>query len=213
MLSLVFLNFQIYSWVVCILFGALLLTGALTFNFLSTFAKNRLFINHNKIELTNSKKSSAINLSEIYKIRIKRRTNRIIREIYLWSKSGRSLFISAFENDFNRIEKTIKDDVSKDVLIKEVVEPLDFDHFLFYPIFGLSVGILSVLFFDTMLNLNNQTINIVFFIICIYTLALGAFFILKKPIFSGSAKNNATADYIFGAIFIFFSIVILLIRI
>lgn len=212
LLSLLFFNYQISLGIVYVFLGLLLLFGVLTFNFLSTYAKNKLFIDDKKIELVNLKNLSAINLCEIYKIRIKRRTNKIIREIYIWPKNGRPFFISAFENDFTRIEKIIKDSVGKDVLIKEIVEPLDFDHFLFYPIFGLCTGVLSIIFFNTILNANIQNINILFFIISIYTFALGVFFILKKPMFSRSAKNNATADYIFGAIFIFFSIVVLLIR-
>ncbi|OGF29187.1 hypothetical protein A2531_01815 [Candidatus Falkowbacteria bacterium RIFOXYD2_FULL_34_120] len=209
--TLLFFNYQISFGIVYMLFGVLLLTGILTFRFLSNFAKNILFIDNNKIILTNSKNSSAINLCEVYKIRIKRRTNGAIREIYIWSKNGKPFFISAFENDFDRIEKIIIDGIDKDVLIKEVVEPLNFDHFLFYPIFGLCTGVLSALFFNTIFNANIQIINIALIIACIYAFVLGIFFILKKPMFSRSAKKNAIADYIFGAILIFFSIVIFLI--
>lgn len=204
------LNYQISFVVVCLFLVALLLIGVLTFIYLSAFAKNILYIDHNKIEFVNLKNSSAMSLNEIYKIKIKRRTNGIIREMYIWSKNGKSIFISAFENDFERIEKIIRDSVGKDLSITEVVEPIDFDHFLFYPIFGLCAGVLSILYFDILINLNTQLIDIVFYLISIYVFILGVFFILKKPIFSRSAKKNATADFITGMILIIFSIITLL---
>jgi hypothetical protein len=180
---------------------------------LSSIAKNKLFIDDKKIELTNRKNYFVINLSEVFKVKIKRRTNGIIREIYIWSQKGRPLFINAFETDFKRIEKIIRAGINKEVLVKEVVEPLDFHHFLFYPIFGLIIGVLSTLFFNVILNANIQIINIGLVVIVIYTLFLGIFFILKKPIFSRSAKNNPIADYVVGIILIAVSLIILLYRV
>lgn len=198
----------ILTLLLCVLIFFLIIT----FIFLSSIAKNRLLIDDEKIELVNTKNSTRILLSEIIRLKIKRRSSGAIREMYIWSRSGESLFINAFEDGFEQIEKLVRDRLGKDVAVQEIVEPIVLDHILFYPIFGLCVGILSILFLNMVMTADGRMLDMVNLATIIYLFFLGIFFLWKKPMLSRSAKKNATADIAFGLVLIIYSIVIFFTR-
>lgn len=199
------------SFVVFYIFlGVFTILGFLTFVFFSSFSKNRLLIDEKAIKLINLKSSSEIKFNEIYKIKIKRRTNGITREIYIWPKNNKPLFISAFENDFEKIERIIKVKLNKNSSITEIKELIDLDHILFYPILGLCVGFFSFIILDMVLNLGARAFNIFSLITAIYLFVLGIYFLIKRPICAIGAKKNARVDFVFGLLLIIFSIIILL---
>jgi hypothetical protein len=194
-----------------IFLGVFSMLGLLTFVFFFSISQNHLLIDDKTIRLINLKNSSAINWQKINKIKIKRRTNGVIREIYIWS-DNKSLFINAFENDFEKIEKLLKKSINANVLIKEITEPLDFDHILFYPILGLCIGAFCSLLLFALFHASPKNINLVTLSTGIYLFILGIYFFIKKPQHARDAKKHAITDYIFGLIFIIFSIILFLTR-
>ena len=179
-----------------------------TFVFLSSLSRNKLFIDDKMIKLENAKIFSSTTFEEISRIKIKRRRNGEIREIYIWTKKGRPIFISAFEDDFKNIKKILHVSITNNIPIKETREPLDFDHFLFYPIFGICTGLITLIVLNAMLNSSIKAGRAFTLSSSFFEFFLGIYFILKKPLFSRGTKKYASIDYITGGALIIFSILI-----
>ena len=192
-----------------LVFSILIFLVIITFVYFASVINNKLIINDKQILLINKKNSSAINFNEVVKIKIKRRTNGIIREIYLWTRSGKSLFINAFENNFEEIERTINNSLDKEIQRKDLKELIDLDHILFYPILGSVISFSSILFINTILKVDEKLINIFFYTVSLYSFALGLFFVFTKPISARSAKRSGNVDLVFGVLFVIFSILVL----
>ncbi len=182
----------------------------ITFIYFASVVKNKLIIDDKQILLINKKNSSAINFNEVVKIKIKRRTNGIIREIYLWTQNGKPLFINAFENKFEKIERMINNSLNKEVKREDFKELIDLDHILFYPILGSVIGFSSILFIITILKADEKLIDIFFYIVSLYSFALGLFFFFKRPISIRSAGRRSSVDLFFGVLFVIFPILVLL---
>lgn len=134
----------------------------------------------------------------------------MIREIYLWTQNGKSLFINAFENNFKEIERTINNSLDKEIQREEFKELIDLDHILFYPILGLIIGFSSISFINTILKSDKKLIDIFFYTVSLYSFVLGLFFFFKRPISTRSAKRRSSVDLVFGVLFVIFPILVLL---
>lgn len=186
----------------CLFIGILFcLFYFLTFLFFISISKIKLRIDDEKIEKINNKNIQIIKFSEISKIKVKRRKNRIIREIYISLRNKKNIVLTAFEKDFENIFAILKKKSNASVSIVEVKEFINFDHFLFYPILGLLIGFLSIGFFKTITIISFSESKIILQIFSIYTLIISLYFVIKKPISTIEArKNGEIADYIMGII-------------
>ncbi|MFA6252412.1 MAG: hypothetical protein WCX74_03360 [Candidatus Paceibacterota bacterium] len=187
--------------------GILLVLAILTFRFLDSISKIKLNISERKIERMNEKSTEGFLFSDISRIKIKRRTNGKIREIYIYFNNKKRLFLTAFEESFESIKNILSDRKGGNVEIKETHEPIDFDHPLFYSILGLPISFFSIYFFKFILSINDFQAKIIVFIFSVYMLFLGLYFIFKKPISARYDVGRVFADYIFGIFMIFVGIV------
>ncbi|MDD5639360.1 MAG: hypothetical protein PHR47_00955 [Candidatus Pacebacteria bacterium] len=186
----------------CLFIGILFcLFYFLTFLFFISISKIKLRVDDKKIEKINDKNIQIIKFSEISKIKVKRRTNRIIREIYIKLINNKNIILTAFEEDFENIFSILKKKSNTSISIVEVKEYINFDHFLFYPILGLLIGFLSIGFFKLITTTSFSNIKIILQIFSIYLLILSIYFIIEKPISAREARNNSQiADYLMAII-------------
>lgn len=191
--------------------GIFLAIGILTFQFLNSISIVKLHISDKKIERMNAGAVKGFFLSDISGIKIKRRTNGAIREIYIWFNNKKSLFLTAFEENFENIKNILADKTDKNTAVKEIREPIDFDHPLFYPFLGLLIGFSSIYFFKLISGLNSSQAKIIMFVSSVFVLLLGAYFVFKKPISARYEEKRSVIDCVIGAfmacagIFMFFA--------
>jgi hypothetical protein len=184
-------------------------TGLLTFTFLNSTSKTKIFIDEEKIERTNGKKSESFLLADISRIKTKLRKNGKIREIYLWFGNDKKLFITAFEENFESIKDIISKKIEPEIPNRETREIIDFDHPLFYLILGLPVSFVGVLAVKLAQSLDYSGAKILLLIISIYILTLGAYFCIAKPLSSRYGGGKKTSDCILGFFLIFIAIIML----
>ncbi len=180
-----------------------------TFQYLSSLSQMKICITDEEIERAREDTTEKYLLSEIKSLKIKRRTNGVIREIYIVFHNHKHLYINGFEDEFENLKNMVISKLNKNAIIKEFYEPLDFDHVLFYPILGLLISFISIFSFKYILTLDyfGNRVLILFFSAFIFSLAI--YFLLKKPISARSGENQTIIDYIFGVVMIMMSLLIL----
>lgn len=205
-----FLNYPISKSSYLLILVIILFIFALTFWFFNSVLKIKLRINDEQIERINGKNTQNLTLSKIKEIKIKRRTNGIIREIYIWSCDKRNMFFTAFEENFEEIKEILKNKITADVVFKEIRELISFDHPLFYPILGILISFVGVGFLKLIMNMDRLMTKIILSAFSVFILILSFYFIFKKPISARQGEKNEIIDYIIGiiifcaSIFIFF---------
>jgi len=170
----------------------------ITFQFLSSLSQIKIRITDQEIERQKGKNIEKYQISEINSLKIKRRTNGIIREIYISLNNRKYLYISAIEEQFELLKDALVNKTNKKIRIKEIREPLNFDHFLFYPILGLLISSGGIFFLKQILSFDYSIVRIISLFFSVYILCLAVYFIIKKPISVGSGKDKVTIDYVFG---------------
>jgi len=196
LLSSQLLNIQLLPSLYLSFIVAFFLLGVISFRSLNILKKTIIRLSDQEIERCNGKISERFLLSEVESIKIKRRKNGVVREIYIFSKSHKHLFISAFEQDFEVLTSSLLDKIDKGIPIHENYEPLDFDHILFYPILGLTIGFCFVCFLKLIISVNQTILKYFGFAISGLACSLAVFFTSWKPISRRTANKNNAIDYI-----------------
>lgn len=199
--SLLF-SYQISIYGYSLVIIAFFLLSIITYNFLNSISRLKIHISEGGIKKINGRLSESFLLSDIKSIKIKRRTNGIIREIYIFFNNKKELVITAFEDNFENIKNLLVSKADSNILIKETREPIDFDHPLFYSILGLPISFMGILFIKLVTNLDYSQTKCILFALSAYVFVMGTYFILKKPISIRSGREQVIADYIIGLIII-----------
>lgn len=118
---------------------------------------------------------------KIVKLIIKKTTKNTVREIGISFNDGKSLFINGM-NNFEKFETDLLKNVGKNVVIKNIREPLDFDSVFFYPILGLILSFFTVCLFRFLTTLNDKTMPIVLYGLLIYIFLVVTYLVISKPI-------------------------------
>jgi hypothetical protein len=201
-ISSLILSYEISIYGYLSVFVTFLFLIAITFNFFNSISKSKIFISEEEIKKTNKEKSETFLLSEIKSIKVKRRTNGIIREIYITFNNQKELIITAFEENFENIKNLLINKRDSSILLKETKELIDFDHPLFYSVLGLPISFASVLFIELITNLENFQTKYILFALSLYVFVIGVYFFIKKPMFIRFGRKHAITDYIIGSIIV-----------
>lgn len=191
-----------------ILAAMIISASALTFWFFASISKIKLLVNNECIERINGKNIERLALSEIKEVKIKRRANGMIREIYIWANDRRTMFLTAFEESFEEIKDILENKISKNA-VKEAKETVNFDHPLFYPFLGILIGFAGVGFLNVITEIDRLTIKIILPAFSAFTLVLSLCFIFKQPTAARLGGKNKSADYMIGFIIFCASIFLL----
>ncbi len=120
------------------------LLGLISFSFLHNLARMKINISDQEIICALGSKINRYLLKDVQSVRIKRRFTGVIRTISFLLQNDKHLSINGFEDEFDQLKNTIISKIDPTISAIEVKEPIDFDHPLFYPIFGTIMSLCFV---------------------------------------------------------------------
>jgi hypothetical protein len=174
---------------------------ALSAIILKKFFKNYLItiivISDEFIERIGNQIKEKIYFKDIKSITIRNTTRGKVRDIIIVGKN-KTIAVDGLENFKTFKEKLI--DINSNVLIKESKEHIDYDHPLFYAILGILVGFIFPYVIILLANINTNWIVIS---ISIYSLSVGLFFLINRPIAKRYGSKKKITDFIFGLLLTF----------
>lgn len=136
-------------------------------------------------------------IDNISGVKIKRTSHSTIREIYIYCRGEKNVFISAIDQ-FEAFMEHLQESLSPDVPVKKVREVIDFDHPLFYALLGLPISFSGLWLIRSILTIDYARMKILLFIFSVYLLGVGLYFLWKKPIAKRFGDKKKYSDYIFG---------------
>lgn len=182
----------------------------LTLQYLNSLSQVKIHILNEEIEREKGSIIEKYDISKIETFKIKRRTDGKIREMYLSFTNGRHLYISAFEEKFEKLKDILLGEISNKVSVKEIHEPLNYDNPMFYAVLGLFISCFTIFFMEQILKANFYTIRAIQLFFSIYPLYLAAYFVIKKPTSVRACRNQTVVDYIFGIVLLILGILIII---
>ena len=200
------LNIRLISSLYLSFIAAFFLLGVLSFRFLNLLRTIKIRLSDQEIERLSGKLSERFLLSEVERISIKRRSSGAVREIHIFFRNHKHLYLSAFEQDFEDLTSFLVDKVDSGIPIREKYEPLNFDHFLFYPILGLTISFCFVCFLRGIIYSDYNVLKYYELGISALACSIAVFFAWWKPIARRSGEKNVATDYIIAIIMFVLSI-------
>ena len=145
----------------------LYISRMLTIKSLNHFSQIRFLVNDESIKRKTKKSEEIYLFKDITKLSIKRTSKGYIREIGLFLKDENIIFINGL-NDFESFKEKLINNCSKCIKIKEINEPIDFDHPFFYLFFGFIVSYISTIFIRLIAGLNSSNLEIIYLSVLFY---------------------------------------------
>jgi hypothetical protein len=210
------MGFILFSsdWLVVIftvLFIAFLLISAiLYFNHLLEVSKQgQVTVGEKEIEHIHARIANRYPVASITGMIVKRTVRGTIREIRFVTNMTGSFYINGL-NDFENFFNCISAAVNKEVTVTTIREPIDFDHWLFYPILGIVVGVVSVFFLKTGFSLSTNSFAILQIAIAAFSVILGTYWLISKPMVGRYGKKFLLTDIMVGTAMVVTGVYLLL---
>lgn len=172
---------HVFGWIYITYFLILLISNLWINKFFKSFLKTKIGLSKQFLTRISEKRKEKFLIKNIKKIKIKRTTNNSIREMSFYFKNGKSIFINGLGN-FAKFKINIIKKANKNVIIKDIREPIDFDSIFFYPILGLLLSFGTVYLFKWLISLDYNSMRIFFYIAMVYSFGIMVFLTLAKPI-------------------------------
>jgi hypothetical protein len=186
-------------WLVCLAGLALLLLSsrvALTRS-LRGYAMLELRLNDTHIERARGDAVEEYQLSDVVGLRIVRTSRRSVREITARMRNGRRLGMSGVE-DFEQLEQELRRGIPASAAVTEAREPIDYDHPLFYVVFGAVTGVAFTLAVRAMAALNESGLKWATLAIACYSGLLGVYVLLSRPLSQRYGPKSRVGDLVLG---------------
>jgi len=173
-------------------------------NFRNTFkieSEKKIYLSDKEL-LRYFKKSKEKHLiKNITDIQIKRTTNKTIREIKIGIADSKDIFINGLED----LELFRHDLVQSApwATVKEISEPIDYDHPLYYVFFGAATGAVLAGLLRLVAFYGASIIKYVQLASASFLIGVGVFWVLYKPLQSRYGSKMTMQDDIMGLFFIF----------
>ena len=180
----------------CIVFVFFLLV-VLLFKLFDSLSRVTVILSDKQLERIYGGKSENYIIADIKEISIKRTKKNMIREIHISFPDGKGIFISALE-EFEDFISELTSSLGKDVVIKRIREPIDFDHPLFYSVLGFPISFACIFLFKIITRADFFKMKVIIFIFSVYLFSVGIYFLFKKPVSQRYGNKNYPADYIVG---------------
>lgn len=172
---------HVFTWIYIIYFLVLVISNLWIKIFFKLFLMTEVYISKKILERRKNNISEKFNIDDIYKIKIKKNSNGGIREIYIYLRNGKNIFLNGI-NDFEKFVDELLNSVDKKTIIKIIREPIDFDSIFFYPVLGLILSFGTVYLLKWLTDLDYQSIKIFLYLTLIYIFGLGIYFVVSNPI-------------------------------
>lgn len=157
-------------------------------------------ISDQKIEKKWFNKNDIYDIKLISCVKIKRTTSNLIREIKLMVSGARPFCINGLDR-FEEFNSRLLSSLDKEVKIYKIKEPIDYDHPLFYVMFGTIVGISFILILKLLVIYSNYFWLFQFLFACI-VIVIGIYWLFSKPIAGTYGRHKKIVDNVMGTLFI-----------
>jgi len=169
--------------------------------------KTAVKISENKIIINYHNKEEVIKKEDIIKVRVKRNFRENIREIKITHKE-RDIYINAL-GDFEDFYIQLMKFLDKDTETVFFREKINFDHPLYYPIFGLlCAGAFSGLM-SLLILIKDSFFTIYQVVVAVFVMLLSIYWVNKKPLTGRYGKKAEQADIITGILLILSGLLII----
>ncbi len=201
-------NPQLASILILSLSALFLISRIYIFRVFESYLLMKFEIGDDHLERIETNVSEKLLIKDISKIKIKQTSRGNIRDIKISLNTGRVMVINGVE-EFEELANELVKKLDPKVMVKKTQEPIDYDHILFYPIFALLVSISSVNLFKYILSLEYSNLKPVYYGFSIYSIIMGIYFLVAKPIARSNGAKEKYADYLLGGIFLIAGLLIL----
>jgi hypothetical protein len=186
-------------WMACLggLALLLVLSRVALVRSLRNYALLELRLDGARIERVRGETVERFTLGEITRLRIVRTSRKTLREITAQMKNGGRLSMNGVE-DFERLEQDLRSKLPANAAVTEVWEPVDYDHPLFYVVFGLITGVAFTLAIRAMATLSQNGMKWATLAIACYSAILGAYVLLARPLSQRYGRKSRFGDLLLG---------------
>ena len=186
-------------WLACLagLALALVLSRLAFIRSFRSYSQIELRLNDSYVERTRGTSSEKYPLVDIVGLRILRTTRKSIREITARLSNGRRLSMNGVA-DFERLEQELRSRVPASATVTETKEPMDYDHPLFYVVFGGVTGLAFTMAVRAMSTLSEGGLKWTTLGIACYSFVLGAYVLIARPISQRYGPKSRFGDFLLG---------------
>ncbi len=186
-----------YSIAVVLLFSIMLYAARkLTFASLERYSKIVVTMDSHSIGRISVDSNECYPLKDIKRVRIKRTTRNIIREITIIFASGRVLCVNGLD-DFESFNDRLLRGAAPGTRITHYREHIDYDHPLFYKCLGVFAGCILTACMRLITLLPFESIMMIQYSILAFNLVAGLIMIAARPTSRRYGKTIKT-DYLIG---------------
>ena len=161
------------------------------------YATLELRLDDTHIERVRGETVEKFAFADITRLRIVRTSRKNLREITVTTKKGRRLSMNGVE-EFERLEPELRRRIPAGATVTEAREPIDYDHPLFYVVFGLVTGAAFALAVRAMATLNESGLKWTTLAIACYSALLGIFVLLARPLAQRYGPKSRIGDLLLG---------------
>lgn len=175
---------------------------------LSRLALKRSFRNYARMELRlydshldrfRGSTSEQFRLADVAWLKVVRTCRGSIREITARLGDGRRMSVNGVE-DFEQFGAELRGRIPAGAAFIETREPIDYDHPLFYVVFGGLTGIVFTLVLRAMSTLGRGGLKWATLGIAAYSFALGIYVLIARPLAQRYGPQSRFGDVILGAV-------------
>lgn len=160
-----------------------------------SYARIELRLDDSCLERVRGTTSEKCPLAEVTRLSVLRTTRKSIREITAWLSNGRRFSMNGVE-DFERLEQELRRRIPVSATVTETREPIDYDHPLFYVVFGTLTGAAFTLAVRGMASLSQGGLKWVTLGISCYSVVLGTYVFIARPISQRYGPKSRFGDLV-----------------
>ena len=162
-----------------------------------SYARIEVRLTGSCVERTRGTASEKYAFADIVGLATRRTSRRSIREITAKTNDGRRLSMNGIV-DFDRLEQELRSRIPASAAITETREPVDYDHPLFYVVFGGLMGLAFTMAIRAMSSLSKGSLKWTTLGIAGYSLGMGVFLLLARPIAQRYGPKSRFGDFLLG---------------
>lgn len=188
-------SFQVVVISLSVLALTLLISNLLFYRLFEESKLTTIILTNSELERKSIKGHDKWRFSDICAVRIKWTSRDMIREIRLKTLHSGSVYINGLEG-FESFANDLIKALSMDESPYQIKELIDYDHSLFYAVFGAILGLISVLSVKTIQSLQIMTIAYLQFGVACFILFVALFWFLERPIAGRYGQKTTCIDII-----------------
>ncbi len=196
-LSSLLLKYPLSIYVYLAFTGALTMINVMLFFLFDYMNKIKIRFAGPVMERITPKGTEIYPYDNISGVKIKRTSRAAIREIYIYCRGDKNVFISGLDQ-FEAFLEHLQKALAPEVPVKKIREVIDFDHPLFYALLGLPISFFGLWLTRSIMTIDYARMKILLFIFSVYLLGVGLYFLWKKPIAKRFGDKKKYSDYLFG---------------